>query len=64
MDLDSIGFKNIRNFRKFKLSVGPVSSLVQGVERDYENSRNEIVADPYDFERASARVDQESGKFL
>lgn len=64
IDLESIGYKNIRNYRKMHLSDEKVAALVQEIECDYQNDRNFVLADPFDFKKASMRVDQSTGKIL
>lgn len=62
IDLESIGFKNIRNYRKFPLDDTSVKELIEMIETQYKKGRNLVLADPFDFSRASERVDQETGK--
>ena len=62
IDLDTVGYKNIRNYRKLCFSDDRVSGLVRRLENTYQNMVNKVAADPYDFMRASIRVDQSTGK--
>jgi len=60
--LKSIGYKNVRNYRKFSLNDDSVKSLIENIETDYKKGRNLVMADPFDFTRAVDRVDQATGK--
>lgn len=60
--LESIGYKNVRNFRKLSLDDKSVRSFVEEMEDEYREFRNKVAADPFDFARASERVDQSTGK--
>ena len=62
VELASIGYKNGRNYRKLVLSSPDVQALLLSIEEDAKGCRNTIVADPFDFHRASQRVDQVTGK--
>ena len=62
VDLGSIGYTNGRNFRKMSLGDEPVRTLIQNMEENYKEHLNQVAADPFDFARASERVDQSTGK--
>jgi hypothetical protein len=62
IDLASIGYQNVRNFRKLPLSEKCVSTFVENMVDQYERNVNRVMADPFDFARASERVDQSTGK--
>lgn len=62
VDLESIGYKNVRNYRKMPLSNENVETFIKKIENDYQYSRNVVLADPFDFRNASKRVDQSTGK--
>jgi len=64
VDLKSIGFKNIRNYRKFSLNDDAVKGLIESIETENQKDRNLVMADPFDFTRAAERVDQATGKFM
>lgn len=62
VDLKSIGYKPIRNYRKFSLNDNAVSGFIDNIEREFQRNRNLVMADPFDFARAAERVDQATGK--
>ena len=62
VDLKSIGYMNIRNYRKFSLNDYAVKGFIESIETEYQKDRNLIMADPFDFARAAKRVDQATGK--
>lgn len=62
VDLDSIGYTNVRNFRKMDLGNEFVLAFIEKMEGHYKKHLNQITADPCDFARASERVDQATGK--
>jgi len=62
VDLASVQHKNIRNYRKMSFSDIAVASFVRQIEKNYQKDRNLVLADPFDFLRASKRVDQTTGK--
>ena len=61
IDLASIGYKNIRNYRKMHFSEIPVDTLINQIESKYQRNNNTVMADPFNFARASERVDQATG---
>jgi hypothetical protein len=62
IDLKSIGYKNIRNYRKLSLYDDKVKMFIDKIEVDYQKYCNLVIADPFDFARAAKRVDQATGK--
>jgi hypothetical protein len=62
IDLASVGYTNVRNYRKMPLKNDRVSRLVKSVEIKYKNEINAVEADPFDFREASKRVDQSTGR--
>jgi hypothetical protein len=62
IDLESIGYKNVRNYRKLPLNNDAVKGLIATIATEYQKSRNLVMADPFDFARATERVDQATGK--
>lgn len=62
IDLSGIGYTNGRNYRKMSLADANVISLLKSIEAEYARERNVVIADPFDFEYASKRVDQGTGK--
>ncbi len=64
VDLASIRYKNSRSYRKLSLDNPVVKDFIQKIEDDNKRTRNFVMADPFDFYRASKRVDQGTGKVL
>lgn len=62
IDLDSIGYKNGRGFRKLPISDEHVRTLIQGIETKYGKHRCQIMSDPFNFKSAIKRVDQNTGR--
>lgn len=62
INLKSIGYTNIRSRRKLSLKDETVTRLIEKIETEYQLDRNLVMADPFDFTRAAARVDQATGK--
>jgi hypothetical protein len=62
IDLKSIGYRNVRNYRKLSLNDDAVKTFIEKMEIDYRKDRNLVIADPFDFARAAERVDQATGK--
>ena len=62
IELASINYKNVRNYRKFSLNESAVSEIITNFEKEYEKKKCLVLADPFDFARAMERVDQASGK--
>jgi hypothetical protein len=62
IDLSSIGYSNIRNYRKMALDATGVGAIIEAIESRYGRDRNTAIADPFDFKNAAKRVDQESGR--
>jgi len=62
VDLKSIGYKNVRNYRKLSLNDNAIRGFISKIETEYRKDRNLVMADPFDFARAAERVDQATGK--
>ena len=62
VDLTSIAYKNGRSHRKNSFEDANVVAFVKNIEDSYRKDRNIVIADPLDFEHASKRVDQSTGK--
>lgn len=62
VDLSIIEYKNVRNFRKLPLADQTIQKFVDDIETEYNELRNTVAADPFDFARAYERVDQSTGK--
>ncbi len=62
VDLASIGYKNGRNYRKMKINTPAVQLFLSNLEVVHKDALNVIMADPFDFYRASKRVDQATRK--
>jgi len=63
VDLDSIGYKRIRDYKKNHIEAGSAElNLIQSVFDDYHSSLNSIISDPCQFDIADKRVDQKTGK--
>lgn len=62
VDLSSINYKNVRNYCKMSLDDPNVIAFLKNFEEKYWRHRNIVIADPFDFEHASKRVDQGTGK--
>lgn len=63
VDLSSIGYtKNGIGHRKKSFEDANVVAFVKNIEDSYRRDRNIVIADPINFEHASKRVDQKTGK--
>lgn len=62
IDLASIGYKNLRSYRKVPLMNDAMASLLANIEREYKKELNHVMGDPFDFSRAKERVDQSTGR--
>lgn len=62
VDYVSIEYKNHRSYRKYMLNDGDVYDFIEGLIIKYKKNKNLVVADPYDFAKASKRVNQHTGK--
>lgn len=63
VDLDSIGYKRIRDFKKTDLSASPEGRRI--IEKIFNKNRqylNMVIADPCQFMGSHQRVDQGTGK--
>jgi hypothetical protein len=64
VDLDSIGFNNVRNYRRMLLNEPAIGNFLFDFEDTYLHSLNAVIADPFDFQYAFKRVDQSSGRIV
>lgn len=65
VDLDSIGYLRIRNYKKSSLSdSGEARNLITSIFRENQSNINLIVSDPCQFMDSHQRVDQGTGKIL
>jgi hypothetical protein len=62
VDLASIGFKNHIGHSKKDLSSVDVANFLTELQLRYKGGINLVQADPFDFFRASKRVNQATGK--
>lgn len=63
VDLDSIGYVRIRDFKKTDLSASPEGQLIiESVFNENRRHMNLVVADPCQFMDSHQRVDQGTGK--
>ena len=63
VDLNSIGYKRIRDFKKTNLSESKGGiKLIESISKEYGASKNMIIEDPYQFIDSHKRVDQITGK--
>ena len=63
VDLDSIGYGRIRNYKKIFLSASKEArDLITSVFRDHRSDINMVVSDPCQFIDSHQRVDQGTGK--
>lgn len=65
IDLDSIGYGRVRNYKKIALSDSPDAiELIEATIEEHRNSINLVGSDPCQFMDSHQRVDQGSGKIL
>lgn len=64
VDLDSIGYSNNRGYSKKYLGEKEAANFITEIERTYRKNINIILADPLNFDIASKRVDQGTGKII
>jgi len=62
VDLYSIGYSNHRGYSKKDLGEKAVADFITEIEKNYRKNINIITADPINFDIASKRVDQDTGK--
>ena len=62
VNLNSIGYSNNRGYSKKSLGEQSISTFIFNMVREYQENKNIIVADPFNFNIASKRVDQKTGK--
>ena len=62
VNLDSIGYSNNRGYSKKPLAEQENTNFISKIEREHRKNKNIILADPFNFDIASKRVDQETGK--
>ena len=61
LDVESIGYKNIRSYRKFILN-DVIEAFIKNIELKYCKDRSTVISDPFNFNDAEKRVDQATGK--
>jgi len=64
VDLESIGYKNRRNYNKKLISDAAVANLINWIEQCYKKEINLVQGDPFNFSSASKRVNQATGRIL
>jgi len=65
VDLDSIGYGRIRDYKKTKLSESEGGrNIVTSMWRGNRSRVNMIIADPCEFDGFYQRVDQSTGKLV
>ena len=65
IDLESIGYRRIRNFRKIKLSESvEAQNLIASIVNQNKSNLNLVISDPCQFMDSHQRVDQGSGKIV
>lgn len=63
VDLDSIGYIRIRDFKKTDLSASPEGrQIIETMFNNYRRHINLVIADPCQFMASHLRVNQETGK--
>ncbi|HJW23502.1 MAG TPA: hypothetical protein VJ576_01280 [Rhodocyclaceae bacterium] len=63
VDLDSIGYTRIRDFKKTDLSASPEGrQIIETMFNNYRRHINIVIADPCQFMASHLRVDQKTGK--
>lgn len=63
VNLDSIGYVRVRNFKKTSLSDSEkVKKLIKSIYQENLNSLNYVISDPCQFIDSYKRVDQDTGK--
>lgn len=62
INLNSIGYSNSRNYSKKSIGEQSISTFICNMVRKYKENKNIIMADPFNFNIASKRVDQKTGK--
>ncbi len=65
IDLESIGYRRIRNFKKINLSESvEAENLIASIVNQNRCNLNLVISDPYQFMDSHQRVDQGSGKIM
>lgn len=65
INLESIGYKRIRNFKKTCLSTSTAGEeLISSIWKGNLNNKNHIISDPCQFMKSHQRVDQETGRII
>lgn len=65
VDLESIGYRRIRNFKKIKLSESMEGKkLIYSIVNQNRSNLNIVISDPCQFMDSHQRVDQGSGKIM
>ena len=62
VNLDSIGYSNNIGYSKKSLREKNTLTFISNIVRDYQKNVNILMADPFNFNIASKRVDQKTGK--
>ncbi|MGE4544282.1 MAG: hypothetical protein AB7D06_09240 [Pedobacter sp.] len=63
LDLHSIGYHRIRDFKKIKLTLGNKGrNLIESVVNAHRGKLNMVISDPCQFKDSHKRVDQATGK--
>lgn len=63
VDLDSIGYHRIRNYKKISLNHHiPAINIIKKIELDFRRCKNLVISDPCHFSDFDKRVDQGTGK--
>lgn len=65
IDLDSIGYKKIRDYKKILISdsIG-AQKIINKIQLENKNRKNFVISDPCQFSHFDKRVDQETGKIF
>ena len=65
VDLESMNYKRIRNFKKIKLSESiEAKNIITSIINQNKRNSNLVVSDPCQFMDSHQRVDQGSGKIV
>lgn len=64
IDLSSVGYRNSIGYSKKSLLDNSVVNLIDVISEKYKSDVNTVIADPFNFNMASKRVDQGTGKII
>jgi len=64
VELETIEYKNGRNYGKKRLSDANIAAFIYEMERRYSKNRNRVTAFPFNFSKATKRVDQATSKII